>query len=677
MRLCRPLPRRPAPLLFALLPTALVFAAACGPDATGPLPACPAERLAFRPDLPSSGDAPSDWLAYPFPSDHRRTPWGTAELIDLPNPGGADLLDAYIAAGEAQLNGFGLASPTYFKFEAPLTLAALSHDPGAALEASSPLLIVDIDPSSPERLQRVPLRWQWRGEGDRFRPDNTLALAPAWGFPLRPGTTYAALVLSHAATPALVAPPLLSALLDSPAQCGREASPEAALYEQFSPLRAALAELELDPAQVAAATVFTTHRATEDLDQIAADLEAAPPPAYDDAGWQALGPGGAPFVQRSAPTSTTTTTSYWLMEGRYEAPNYQEGAVPYASAGGAIHLEGGRPAPTRQERLRFVLSLPTTPPQGGPCYPIVLYSHGTGGSAYTFAGRTAARLAARGLAAISVDQPLHGPRAEGQSFELELMSFNVLNPDSALGNFRQGAIDIFSLRRFAEGALKVPAARSPTGQDICFDPARIGFFGHSQGAITGSIASGAERKIGAWLYSGGGGGLALAVIHRKDPFDLADILSTVIDLAPTDAPLDDFHPAIALFQTLADLTDPATYMRQARQGEAHRLITSGLLDVQTPWQTASVLGLAAQAPVTLPLGARAFPGQALLSPATQSAPVRPAAGQPLRAFTQWSTGDHFVVFQTPEAIHASTRFLESALVDGAPELILDPQSPAR
>jgi hypothetical protein len=61
-----------------------------------------------------------------------------------------------------------------------------------------------------------------------------------------------------------------------------------------------------------------------------------------------------------------------------------------------------------------------------------------------------------------------------------MMSFNYFNPDSARSLFRQSAIDTFQLTRFARESLRVPADKSPTGQEICFETDRLSFFGHSR-----------------------------------------------------------------------------------------------------------------------------------------------------------------------------------------------------
>jgi len=59
--------------------------------------------------------------------------------------------------------------------------------------------------------------------------------------------------------------------------------------------------------------------------------------------------------------------------------------------------------------------------------PIVLYAHGTGGSFHSYINDgTATRLAAQGLAVISIDQVLHGPRNPNGNPELDF--FNFLNP---------------------------------------------------------------------------------------------------------------------------------------------------------------------------------------------------------------------------------------------------------
>ena len=86
--------------------------------------------------------------------------------------------------------------------------------------------------------------------------------------------------------------------------------------------------------------------------------------------------------------------------------------------------------------MRFALTVPAGPvPATG--WPIAIYSHGTGGDYASFIDDgTALGLAREGIAVISTDQVLHGPRNPGGNPELDF--FNFGNPYAARDNALQG-----------------------------------------------------------------------------------------------------------------------------------------------------------------------------------------------------------------------------------------------
>jgi len=650
----------------------------------------------FDPTLaPTSGEAAESWLAFPFPSDHRRTAAGKIRLSDFPNPGEVGLAQSYVAAGEANLDGFSTNGAVYVAFDGELDTATLPE----GLSADGPLQLIDVTPGSPEKGTRRPVRWEYREKKGRYLAQRTLAVAPAAGFPLLEKTTYALLVYDRVQGTdgrPLRQPPLLTALLSgAPSAPQVRPAVSADLYRQllglYGPVRDLLHAEGTAPARVAVAAVFTTQTITAQLAAIREQLSSGPAPALRDDAWQ---------VPRGASSGTWSTfqhewlpgktTSYRLMEGRFTVKSYQEGQVPYATSGGALRFEAGAPKAVRDEELRFVLSLPADPPRGGACYRLVEIAHGTAGDAYTFHHNgTAGRLAARGLAAIGIDQPLPGPRAEGQSFDVNMMSFNYFNPDSARSLFRQSAIDTFQLTRFARESLRVPADKSPTGQEICFETDRLSFFGHSQGGMTGGLAAAHERDVQAWLFSGAGGAVSRSLVERKHPVDIQALLSFLLSL-PSGAPLTELHPVATLIQTLTDVTDPVNYApywawRADLGAPSSVMVTSGMHDVYTPASTAAVMSVAAHLPILDPVVARwpEYEVSAMAVPAG-SPLVSNLTGGATGGLLQWTddlAGDdmdtHFVAFHRPEAIHATMRFLESAAFEAQVSIERDPAAQDR
>lgn len=651
----------------------------------------PGDRVHFDPSLAPLGPQPSprDWLAFPFPSDHRRTPAGTVDVSGFPNPQAETLLNDYITHLADHVDGFGTVAPIYMTFTADLDPGSLPVDPPAATELSASMQLVDVTPSSPEYGRRFPLSWQlFELEGHYVGP-HTLAVAPSPGFPLRERTTYALLLTSdvtNSSGEALVPPLLLEVLLGQVSASdavGVDAATAYALAPQFAPLVQRLQEDGINPSTIVAATVFTTQSITRELQAIYDKIQSDPAPTLKPDGWQERS-AGKYWERRTFKYTGPDSVPYYVMEGRYLAPNFQEGTLPYATSadGGGFQFVNGEPVPTHTEELRFILTFPEAPPRDGDCYPIVEYAHGTTGSAAGIIGSKAGRHAAQGLATIGLDQPLHGLRWSGSSNAsfTSLYSFNFLNPAAARTMFRQSAVDTFSLTRLLKAGLKVPVEVSPTGEEICFDTERLSFFGHSHGGLSGALAAAFESNIDNWVISGAGGTLSITLIERNDIVDVKALLSSVLNLAP-DEELTELHPVVGLVQLLAEITDPINYSRYwasdtTLSSPANMLVTSGEFDEATPHRTAAALAVAAGMPQIAPIQVSA-PSFAWADLAPLTAPVsNNSSQQTTMGFMQWTLApgepqdfaSHFVIFYRPEAIHASMRFLESGVFEQAPVL---------
>jgi hypothetical protein len=663
----------------------IVGCIACGNSDTG-------FKVAFDPSPRSFTDgSAASWLSFPFPADHRRDDLGHVDLGDFPNPEGRSLIDLYTEHANEVLDGFGTNSPVYFYFPEGIDSSTLPKDALSSLNDDSPLHLVDLTPNSPTYGEHVPLRWEYFLVEGHYIAPKTLAVAPAWGFPLRENTTYG-LWLTNALTDAngqeLGTPPFLTHLLDEGGHSdGIDPERAGEMESQYTALTAYLKDRHIDRDDIVAATVFTTQSITSELKAIYThihDILAAPEMTQDP--WQP-GTNATSYTTHVASVdSQGTNVTYYSFEGRYLAPNFQSGSPPYASSGGQFTWQEQSPQIDHYETLRFVLTLPSTPPKTGSCYPLVQYSHGTTGSAKGFVSSTAHRLAARGMAGISIDQPLHGQRWSGSSDanNVALYSFNFLNPGSARSLFRQAAADQFSLTRLIKSGLSVPAAHSPSGQDICFTTDRLSYFGHSQGGLTGSLAAAFEKDIDTWVLSGAGGGLSVTLVERSDEFiDPQALMKQFLGSAEGET-FTENHPVVGLLQMIVDITDPINYApywhhQQDHRPAAHVFLTSGENDAATPHATASALAISSRTPIVTPIIVD-VPNFALAGLSTMDAPLSLNTPQATTAgFMQWtgSAADHFVIFNLPEAIHASMHFLESAHFENSPTLQRDPLTSAR
>ena len=488
------------PLLPAcgrLLGLVLLAATACGDNLTnercdlGPVVG-PTIRFAD----PDEGLV--DLVDHPFPSDALLRSDGLVELRHFPNPTESTTLQDYLQIFQREIRSFSTSAALYIGFTEAMDPASFPSDPGAALGDDAPISLVDIDPDSPERGRRYPLRIRYRDEAKVYLPAHHLAILPPFGATLRGGTTYALVLtdrLRSAAGASLVRPALFEAALDP--GCANRASIR--LRAAYEPLVAWLAE-QPNPDAVVGATVFTTRDAVADVRALADAARAVTPPR--PTGWSVLEP-------------TNFSDRY---EGRLELPAFQSGRRPYSSiadGGGLVRTESGF-ALDHFETSRLAVNVPArrdTPTEG---WPVVLFSHGTGGD-YTnvFNGAIADALAREGIAAIGYDGTLHGPRDPTES-NPNLTFFNLFNPVAARDNVLQGAADLVTLTA-AIGGIEIPA--DIAGQSIRFKSGPNGFFGTQPGGAGGrAISCGRQRAPRGGLFRARGDldhHASRAVRHRR------------------------------------------------------------------------------------------------------------------------------------------------------------------
>lgn len=506
----------------------------------------------------------------PFPSAERMVD-GRPDLSDFPGQDDYPIIAAYTATAD-QLDGFGTNAPLYVRFEEPVDTALLPS-PEESVLPESPVLLLDVDRDSPTRGEAVPLDFEWVEGATQWQPGNLLAIAPVWGFPLRPGTEYA-LVLR--------APIARKGAQGDVWGVGGDAA--------YAATEETLLALGIDPVTVSLAVPFPTQDPLAEMRRIADTIHG--------------GLGMVPLAQELEYAFSRDEYDLWV--GWVTLPIWQHGERPYREEGGEFRFdEDGTPVLAGWERVRFALSVPTgmEMPEGG--WPTVLYSHGTGGDYLTFCNsgssdEEATVMARQGIAVIGVSQPLHGDRATPDTSP-EYDSFNYTNPDAGRSNFRQGALDqVFLARLLTREAAEFDAG----GETVRLDPARVAFFGHSQGGLVGAMAAPFfSRDLVAAGFSGTGGGLSMTVQLRKDPLDIEALLVAMLDFEDEEV-LTTSHPIVALIQTLSEATDPLNYAPwwfAEDPGLDARpipiLLTEGLKDEYTPSVTTEALAAAGRVPI--------------------------------------------------------------------------------
>src|SRR5262245_27511459 len=233
-------------------------------------------------------------------------------------------------------------------------------------------------------------------------------------------------------------------------------------------------------------------------------------------------------------------------------PQFQRGTPPFTEpgSGGFVLNRRGRPIVQRKEIVRVLVALPKetgtlTMPAAG--WPIATCMHGTGGDALSFiSDSTAERLAQRGIASVSFDQPLHGLRP-GTPDDF----YNPLNPLSFRDNSRQAAIEGLIIFRMAG---KLRSVRSRAGPPR-IDPAKRFFFGHSQGATVGPLVMAlASGDLHGGVLSAGGGHLLLNILTRESAL-FAGLTARQLVEALLGTTVDVFHPALHLLQMGGEVSD--------------------------------------------------------------------------------------------------------------------------
>jgi hypothetical protein len=632
-----------------ILVVSVLAAAGCGE--VGPTTA--------RFDVPRGGAIAegTDFFGMPFPSDFWLVDGGAGGLDLSLYPAPSAIIEDYLEVIPQRLNGFGLNAAIFARFEGRLDESSLPSTPAAAMQEDASVYLIQLTGWTGARH---PLLFRFEEDPGETIGENWLSALPYPGFPLDEGQTYALVVTSRLRGED--GGPVRPAA-DWLAISGGDELGDPALRRARVAAEPLLAWLD-DPASaddrddVVSAAVFTTQTATDIMGLLRARVRELRPPVMRDIERTGLG------------------ELYLSYQGVFDAPNFQTGQVPYSREGGEIVIDpvNHLPVVQRLEPLRVAFTVPSGPmPQAG--WPIAIYAHGTGGSYRSFQNDgTAARLAMQGIAVISIDQVLHGPRNPGESPEISF--FNFQNPLAARDNTLQGAADDFSVVRLVEAFEYVDPE---LGRAIRFDESKLYFFGHSQGGLTGPPFVAFEPTVDGAVLSGAGGLIYLSMLHKTEPIDITTVVSAII----RDEPLDEFNPTLALVQTWIERADPVNYgpllarnpplgPDGVQMAPKHIFQSEGLIDDYTPPPSiealATSIGGHPVAPVLQEIEGLALRGREVLT-----APVTGNLDGTTVVLLQYEeTGDsdgHFVVFDVPAAEIQSAEFLGTLAATGEATLV--------
>jgi hypothetical protein len=609
----------------------------------------------------------ADFYRLPYPNDIRVSGGAakTLDLSDFPRPGltplGVDVVKLYIDALVTDFQGFSTVAPVSFRFSAPIDFDHLQAN------ALGNLRFVDLSNGA-----ELGFGYGWTTDRSRYSCPNFLTVSPAFSsVPLQGGRTYAVLLGAAAVRSASGAEaqqdPDLAAVLAGSRPSGDEALGRA--WDAYAPLRSYLTGAGISPATVVNAAVFTTADVTVPMQRVATAVAAQPAPVLTDL--HQCGSGGTDACDdgSDARRCGAEDPDFVEIHGKIRMPIFQTGTAPYERPddGGGLNEMGAAVAKVRDEEVCFALTLPRGEAPGAG-WPLVVHSHGTGGSFRSFIADGVAKTMATAspkAAVVSFDNVGHGLRRGASTRSPEELVFNVLNPRAARDNFAHGAADILT-------ALRLPAAAAPPGWAgpalrLAAGPV---VFGHSQGATHASLALPFTDEARAAVLSGAGAGLGASLLNKTSPVSVSDGLTFLIGER-----LDNSHPMIVMWQNYFDRADPMNFNRHIIErplgGRApkHVFMSWGTGDTFSPEPTLFNNAHSLGVPPLMPV----LRGDGLSAPVARPARENlEAAGQRVTAVvSQYAPSGydgHFVAQRNSDAVRDWTAFVTSFFTSGVPQI---------
>lgn len=502
----------------------------------------------------------------PYPSNRYTVAADTATglRVDIPDSSPDLVNGAELASTVAELeemNGFSTTGGVYVTFDGPIDVTAIAPPPdddgsfdGELLDATaytqpdSPMILVDVDPSSPHRGEAVglvPTYWEQPADDYYIRDEYALIAQPA--VPLRPGTRYLFVVtdaLKAADGTVVGRSPLMDALLEGDTQ-----------GSYADEVRAGIEELEqglgVGRGRIVLATAFTTATVTDEMLALAERIRGSAPPI---------------LVEDWTVETPLATDGRIRFRGAYRANEYRR-PLP---DGRFVISDDGVPEAQGTEDLEVFMALSdamTSQPR-----PVVIFGHGLAGDKDGVWG-AAERLSSINAAVFAIDSPHHGSRAAEGSSELDYVfkffGIDDTDPDNptfvigrARDNFRQMAADQLELVRLIGtlSELDILPEGNPDGiPDL--DTSRILYIGHSFGAVQGATIFALAPEITHATWNVGGAGL-MTLLRDSNTFSL--IVNGLRPEGVADGAVARF---MAMSQAIVDPGDPLVYAPYAIRQE--------------------------------------------------------------------------------------------------------------
>ncbi len=628
------------------------------------------------------GDATDhDFYRLPFPNDVRKSASGI-DLSGHPTPGDAvrvDVLGRVIDAAQQDLDGFATNPVVFFRFSRDFEWGDVTGDR---------LRLIDVTPGSPDYGHDFSRGWlTTSGAISRYICPSWLALRRGHGDTLRPGTTYAVVLLRGVRTSEADGHDDFASSSDLDALLADTAPSDSALtdaYGAYAPLRAWLAEdTSPAPSDILNATVFTTQDPTAMVPALRTAIRGADAPAVSDLTVCDTGV-TSPCDDGDLRVCSAANDAYWEIHARIALPQFQAGTPPYETPddGGAIQTDAsGAPTVARTEPVCMVMTVPKVDSAPADGFPLVIYAHGTGGAFTAPVANGLAQTFATGdvmtnAVTVAIDMPLHGSRRGDSTRSPDVLVYNFANPRAARDNIVQGAADLMSLVYWAEG-YTLATADGPAGFDVAFDPSRVVLFGHSQGATHAQLMVPFEPGVRSVLLSGAGGDLTESLLTKTLPVNIAGALPlALLDVDGSGhLPAGENNPALALIQMFFERSDPVNYgrlMASEPLNDTGRdlFMTYGLGDHYSTEETLKAYAHSASLTLVGPQLVDIGLGMPAMAPLNGNVMIAGAAFTVGLRQYQPNPGDdgHFVSTQTTDGRADVTRFVLQALSGATPDI---------
>ncbi|HKU44291.1 MAG TPA: hypothetical protein VJR89_39300, partial [Polyangiales bacterium] len=320
-------------------------------------PECPKDVLTPTAyfEVPGARESDGDFYRLPYPNDVRRS----NRQIDLgdhagPPPTVEPAVASRFLSDAATRDGFSTNPVVFFRFSSAYATGNLSL---------STVRIVDITLRSPEYNAPASIAWGPPERESHYICDHWLSLYRPIGSPLRPNTTYAAIV-TRGLLSKQGAPYERGADFDALLSKTKPAAAAlAAAWESYAPLRAWLADPKSGVAadDLLSAAVFTTGDPTGVALKLKAAVQADGVPQLKSLNECSAGASSPCAAADGRGACHAKQAGVRELHGKLSLPIFQVGTPPYLEPpdGGELALDSaGQPRVVRHEDVCFALSLP-------------------------------------------------------------------------------------------------------------------------------------------------------------------------------------------------------------------------------------------------------------------------------------------------------------------------------